>query len=182
MAEVLISFKEFSFTYEAQSEPTLKHINLSIHKGEKILIAGPSGSGKSTLGYCINALIPHAFKGKLEGSANICGLDLADGDMYAVNKRVGTVMQDTDAQFVGITVAEDIAFSLENQCVEKQKMHSTAAEIAHVVKMGSFLSHSPQELSGGQKQRVSLARAYSMNPKHLVANEPVASLDVSIQA
>lgn len=177
MAEVLISFKEFSFTYKAQSEPTLKHINLSIHRGEKILIAGPSGSGKSTLGYCINALIPHAFKGKIEGNATICGLNLADGDMYAVNKRVGTVMQDTDAQFVGITVAEDIAFSLENQCVEQREMHSTVAEIAHVVKMGSFLSHSPQELSGGQKQRVSLAGVLVDDVDILLFDEPLANLD-----
>ncbi|MFA5699479.1 MAG: ABC transporter ATP-binding protein, partial [Sphaerochaeta sp.] len=157
MSEVLISFTEFSFTYKAQSEPTLKSINLSIRRGEKILIAGPSGSGKSTLGYCINALIPHAFDGTITGEAQVCGLNVADGDIYEVNKKVGTVMQDTDAQFVGITVAEDIAFALENQCVEKEAMHQAVGRIANVVHMGEFLSHSPQELSGGQKQRVSLA-------------------------
>ena len=146
MSEVLISFTEFSFTYKAQSEPTLKSINLSIRRGEKILIAGPSGSGKSTLGYCINALIPHAFDGTITGEAQVCALNVADGDIYEVNKKVGTVMQDTDAQFVGITVAEDIAFALENQCVEKEAMRPTAWCISNVVHMGEFLSHSPQEL------------------------------------
>ena len=177
MAEILISFKEFSFTYKAQREPTLKNINLSIKRGEKILIAGPSGSGKSTLGYCINALIPHAFAGTIEGEASVCGLSVANGDIYEVNKKVGTVMQDTDAQFVGITVAEDIAFSLENQCVAQETMHATVQEMANVVAMGKFLSHSPQELSGGQKQRVSLAGVLVDDVDILLFDEPLANLD-----
>ncbi len=177
MHDTLITFKDFSFTYKSQKEPTLKHINLTIKQGEKVLIVGPSGSGKSTLGYCINALIPHAFGGKFAGSATICGMDLESSDIYEVNRKVGTVMQDTDAQFVGLTVAEDIAFSLENQCMDQTSMHSVVHSMASVVFMEEFLSASPQDLSGGQKQRVSLAGVLVDDVDVLLFDEPLANLD-----
>ncbi len=177
MQEDLITFNDFSFTYQAQTEATLRHINLRIGKGEKILIAGPSGSGKSTLGYCINALIPHAFNGTMEGSAFVCGLDVEQADIYTVNQKVGTVMQDTDAQFVALSVAEDIAFSLENQCMNQQDMRALVTNMARVVDMEAFLSHSPQHLSGGQKQRVSLAGVLVDDVEVLLFDEPLANLD-----
>lgn len=177
MQNTLIEFSDFSFTYQAQKDPTLNHINLSIGQGEKILIVGPSGSGKSTLGYCINALIPNAFKGRIEGSASVCGLSLADSDIYEVNKKVGTVMQDTDAQFVALTVAEDIAFSLENQCMDQNTMQLLVEDMANVVGMSSFLGQSPQDLSGGQKQRVSLAGVLVDDVQVLLFDEPLANLD-----
>ncbi len=177
MQNTLIEFSDFSFTYQAQKDPTLKHINLSIRQGEKVLIVGPSGSGKSTLGYCINALIPNAFKGRMEGSASVCSLSLSDSDIYEVNKRVGTVMQDTDAQFVALTVAEDIAFSLENQCMDQKRMQSLVQDMAKVVDMSAFLGHSPQDLSGGQKQRVSLAGVLVDDVQVLLFDEPLANLD-----
>lgn len=177
MQEDLITFNDFSFTYQAQTEATLRHINLRIGKGEKILIAGPSGSGKSTLGYCINALIPHAFNGTMEGSAFVCGLDVEHSDIYTVNQKVGTVMQDTDAQFVALSVAEDIAFSLENQCMNQQDMRALVTNMARVVDMEAFLSHSPQHLSGGQKQRVSLAGVLVDDVEVLLFDEPLANLD-----
>ncbi len=172
-----IVFKDFSFTYKGQTEPTLRHINLTISQGEKVLIVGPSGSGKSTLGYCLNALIPHAFTGKIEGSATICSENLQDADIYAVNKKVGTVLQDTDAQFVGLTVAEDIAFSLENQCMKREQMEKLVVSMAEVVGMEGFLSQSPQEISGGQKQRVSLAGVLVDDVQVLLFDEPLANLD-----
>lgn len=177
MQEDLITFDDFSFTYQAQTEATLKHINLRIKRGEKILIAGPSGSGKSTLGYCINALIPNAFGGRMEGSVSVCGLDIQASDIYAVNQKVGTVMQDTDAQFVALSVAEDIAFSLENQCMEQQAMQKLVKNMARIVDMEDFLSHSPQNLSGGQKQRVSLAGVLVDDVEVLLFDEPLANLD-----
>ncbi|MGH0052255.1 MAG: DUF3744 domain-containing protein [Sphaerochaetaceae bacterium] len=172
-----IVFKDFSFTYQGQKEPTLKHINLTVKKGEKVLIVGPSGSGKSTLGYCINALIPHAFKGTIEGVATICSESLEDSDIYAINKKVGTVLQDTDAQFVGLTVAEDIAFSLENQCMERREMEKLVSQMSKVVGMEPFLKQSPQEISGGQKQRVSLAGVLVDDVEVLLFDEPLANLD-----
>ncbi len=177
MQEDLITFNDFSFTYQAQTEATLKHINLRIAKGEKILIAGPSGSGKSTLGYCINALIPHAFGGSMEGGVVVCGMDIQQADIYQVNQKVGTVMQDTDAQFVALSVAEDIAFSLENQCMAQHAMQNLVKRMSATVSMQEFLSHSPQNLSGGQKQRVSLAGVLVDDVQVLLFDEPLANLD-----
>jgi energy-coupling factor transport system ATP-binding protein len=177
MQETAIAFKDFSFTYKAQQKPTIKHLDLTICKGEKVLIVGPSGSGKSTLGYCINALIPNAYPGTLEGSVTVSSLDIATSDIYDINKKVGTVLQDTDSQFVGLSVAEDIAFSLENQCLSQAEMVPLVHRMAHIVGMEQFLSQSPQEVSGGQKQRVSLAGVLVDDVDILLFDEPLANLD-----
>ena len=177
MTEPILEFKDFSFTYSSQKNPTLKNINFSVQRGEKILIAGPSGCGKSTLVNCINGLIPHALGGELKGSLKICGMSTVDSDIYKISRKVGTVLQDTDAQFVAITVAEDIAFALENQNKNLDEMEKTVLEMAKVVSMEKFLSQSPQELSGGQKQRVSLAGVLVDAVDVLVFDEPLANLD-----
>ena len=177
MGHPLITFKDFSFTYRSQSEPTLKDLNFTIEQGEKVLIVGPSGSGKSTLGYCINALIPNAFEGTIEGKGEICGFEVGKSSIYEVNKKVGTVMQDTDAQFVALTVAEDIAFSLENQCTRQDEMHDRVTAMAKIVDMEAFLAQSPADLSGGQKQRVSLAGVLVDDVRVLLFDEPLANLD-----
>lgn len=177
MGQPLITFKDFSFTYRSQSEPTLKAINLTIQAGEKVLIVGPSGSGKSTFGYCLNALIPNAFDGTIEGRGEVCGFTVGESSIYEVNRKVGTVMQDTDAQFVALTVGEDIAFSLENQCTEQPTMHDRVREMARIVDMEAFLAQSPGDLSGGQKQRVSLAGVLVDDVQVLLFDEPLANLD-----
>jgi energy-coupling factor transporter ATP-binding protein EcfA2 len=177
MPQPLITFKDFSFTYRSQTEPTLHSINLTINKGEKVLIVGPSGSGKSTLGYCINALIPSAFDGSIEGEGQVCGHRVGESSIYEVSKVVGTVMQDTDAQFVALTVGEDIAFSLENQCADLELMHKKVAQMANIVDMADFLGHSPADLSGGQKQRVSLAGVLVDDVEVILFDEPLANLD-----
>ncbi|HKL59815.1 MAG TPA: DUF3744 domain-containing protein, partial [Sphaerochaeta sp.] len=177
MQEAIISFKDFQFTYKAQKFPTIKGITLDIFKGEKILLVGPSGSGKSTLGHCINALIPNAFDGTIEGSVTVASLDIATSDIYEVNRHVGTVLQDSDAQFVGLTVEEDIAFSLENQCMGQDEMVPLVTSMANIVGMQDFLSQSPQEISGGQKQRVSLAGVLVDDVDILLFDEPLANLD-----
>lgn len=177
MSEVLLQFKDFGFQYNAQSKPTLYDINLTVRRGEKILIAGPSGCGKSTLVHCINGLIPFSYKGEMTGSLTIAGRESKDMSLFEISKHVGTVLQDSDSQFVGLTVAEDIAFALENDCVTDPELHERVASVARLVNVHDFLSHSPAELSGGQKQRVSLAGVMVDNVDILLFDEPLANLD-----
>lgn len=173
----IIEFDHFSFQYYSQTEPTLHDINLKIYPGEKILIVGPSGSGKSTLGHCLNGLIPFYYKGNMEGSLKIKGNETRDLDIFRLSKMLGTVLQDSDGQFVGLTVAEDISFAMENDCVTTPEMHQRAARVAGMVGMETLQSASPYELSGGQKQRTSLAGVLIDDVDILLFDEPLANLD-----
>ncbi len=173
----VIEFKDFQFQYFSQAEPTLHDINLTIHKGEKILLVGPSGSGKSTLGHCLNGLIPFSYKGEIKGSLKIMGHETKDLDIFQISKMVGTVLQDSDGQFVGLTVGEDVAFALENDCVDLNTMKKTVQAVTDIVDMGQLLKSSPFELSGGQKQRVSFAGVMVDNVDILLFDEPLANLD-----
>ena len=175
--KTMIEFKDFSFQYKSQKKPTLHHINLEIKEGEKVLIVGPSGSGKSTLGHCINGLIPFAYPGKKEGKLFIEENDSEKLDIFSSSKLVGTVMQDADSQFVGLNVGEDIAFSLENNAVNTDKMHEIVKKVANLVGMGEFLEQSPLELSGGQKQDVCMAGVMVDEAPILLFDEPLANLD-----
>ncbi|UAB73933.1 energy-coupling factor ABC transporter ATP-binding protein [Vibrio sp. SCSIO 43132] len=172
-----IEFSNFSFRYESQSNATLKNLNLQINPGEKILIIGPSGSGKSTLGHCLNGLIPASFKGETQGSLNFKGVPSDTMKLHQFTEQVGTVLQDTDSQFVGLSVAEDIAFALENQRVTNKQMLTTVEQTAKMVDLESMLADSPHDLSGGQKQRVSLAGVLVDEVDILLFDEPLASLD-----
>lgn len=177
VGEPIIEFRDFGFQYYSQAEPTLYDINLKIHKGEKVLIVGPSGSGKSTLGHCLNGLIPFAYKGKMTGSIKISGKETRESNIFELSKSVGTVLQDSDGQFVGLTVGEDIAFALENDCVEQGLMKQEVQKVADIVDMGKLLSSSPFELSGGQKQRVAFAGVMVNEAEILLFDEPLANLD-----
>lgn len=175
--QVIIEFLNFSFQYFSQAEPTLHEINLKIHRGEKVLIVGPSGSGKSTLGHCINGLIPFSYKGEITGALTIKGEDTRTKDIYQLSKWVGTVLQDSDGQFVGLTAGEDIAFALENDNIPTKVMHDRVKKVAEMVEMHNLLSSSPFELSGGQKQRTSLAGVMVDDVDILLFDEPLANLD-----
>ncbi|WP_045479724.1 ABC transporter ATP-binding protein [Vibrio owensii] len=172
-----IEFSNFSFRYESLDKPTLKNINLRIEKGEKIVIIGPSGSGKSTLGQCLNGLIPHAIKGETSGQLTINGQDTAPFDMHQFTEQVGTVLQDTDSQFVGLSIGEDIAFALENQLMSNVDMYPLVKATAKMVDLEQILDRSPHDLSGGQKQRVSLAGILVDDVDILLFDEPLAALD-----
>ena len=175
--EPIISFRNFSFQYTAQKQPTLKDINFDIYPGEKILICGASGSGKSTLGNCINGLIPFSLGGKMEGTLMVDGIDTKNSSIFELSTRVGTVLQDPDGQFVGLTVGEDIAFALENDCVEQEEMKRLTLEAAKKVSIEKHMEHAPYDLSGGQKQRVSMAGVIVDTVKILLFDEPLANLD-----
>lgn len=175
--EILIQFDHFGFQYTAQAEPTLYDINLKIHKNEKILIAGPSGCGKSTLAHCINGLIPASYSGTITGSLTVKGQDAVKLGLFGLSKTVGTVLQDSDGQFIGLTVAEDIAFALENDCIPTEEMHKEVEKIAELVDIQRVLKHAPHEVSGGQKQRVSLGGVMVSQVDVLLFDEPLANLD-----
>ncbi len=177
MNEALLEFQNFGFQYNAQSEPTLYDIDLTVRRGEKILIAGPSGCGKSTLGHCINGLIPFSYRGESTGTVRVKGVETKDLSLFAISRTVGTVLQDSDGQFIGLTVAEDIAFALENDCVGEPDLHRRVLEAAGIVNIGSHLRHAPGELSGGQKQRVALAGVMVDDVELLLFDEPLANLD-----
>jgi energy-coupling factor transport system ATP-binding protein len=173
----IIEFSNFTWQYFSQSEPTLHGINLKIYPGEKILIVGPSGSGKSTLGHCLNGLIPFYYKGESSGSLKIKGLETREQNIFALSKIIGTVLQDSDGQFVGLTVGEDIAFAMENDCVKHSEMHDRVARVSGMVDMDRILTSSPYELSGGQKQRTALAGVLIDDVGILLFDEPLANLD-----
>ena len=177
MKEAMIELKDFSFQYKAQSEPTLKNINLTIYKGEKVLIVGPSGSGKSTIGQCLNGIIPNIYKGTSSGQFLIQGKEAFDLSIYEKSHLVSTVLQDTDGQFIGLSVAEDLAFALENDMVELESMKSRVHTWADRLDLSKLLDHRPQDLSGGQKQRVSLAGVLIDESPILLFDEPLANLD-----
>ena len=173
----IISFRNFSFQYRAQKRPTLTDINLEIYPGERVLIAGPSGSGKSTLAGCINGLNPFSNHGACTGTLTVDGVDAPHSSLFELSAHVGTVLQDPDGQFIGLTVGEDIAFALENSCTPQDEMHAITRHAAELVGIENHLGYAPHELSGGQKQRVSLAGVMVDQVKILLFDEPLANLD-----
>ena len=177
MKKPVIEFKNFSFKYKVQAKPTLNNINLTIYEGEKVLIVGPSGSGKSTLSNAINGLVPFKYQGDITGSLKINGKETKDLSIFELSNMVGTVLQDPDGQFIGLTVAEDIAFKLEDDCMPQNEMIEKVREAARLVDIENHLGASPQRLSGGQKQRVSLGGVIVGDANILLFDEPLASLD-----
>lgn len=175
--QTLIKFENFTFKYKSQQEPTLKNINFKARKGEKIVIIGPSGSGKSTMAKAINSQIPNTFAGDIKGKVTILDKDIENSSIFDISLLVGSVLQDTDGQFVGLTVLEDIAFSLENDNVCQEKMIEIVKMWANNLSIVSLLDHKPNEISGGQKQRVSLAGVLVSETPILLLDEPLANLD-----
>lgn len=173
----VIEFKDFTFRYKTQTEPTLKNINLTVYEGEKVLLLGASGCGKSTLANCINGLIPFSYPGEIKGSCKIVGVETSTSGIFQLSNFVGTVLQDSDAQFVGLSVGEDIAYAMENDCMPRKEMLPRVEKSATLVGMQNFLNHVPYDLSGGQKQRVSLAGIMHDDVKILLFDEPLAALD-----
>lgn len=177
MNKPIIEFKDFGFKYRSQSQPTLSNINLTIYEGEKVLIVGPSGSGKSTLAHCVNGLIPFSYEGEISGSLRIKEKETKSETIYELSQSVGTILQDSDTQFIGLTVGEDIAFALENNQVSSKLMREKVMEAASLVGMEQYLDASIHQLSGGQKQRVALAGVLIQEVDILLFDEPLANLD-----
>ena len=177
MKKPVIEFVDFSFQYRAQAKPTLNNINLTIYEGDKVLIVGPSGSGKSTLSNCINGIVPFSNEGKISGSLKVKGKETKEMSIFELSNSVGTVLQDPDGQFIGLTVGEDIAFKLENDCVSQEEMKEKVKIVSEIVGIDTHLNAAPYSLSGGQKQRVTLAGVMVGDVDILLFDEPLASLD-----
>ncbi|KGH98358.1 ABC transporter ATP-binding protein [Oenococcus oeni] len=172
-----VTFKNVNFKYRVQSQATLHDVSFAFDYGEKIIIAGPSGSGKTTIGHLINGLIPQSFPGNLDGQILVNDQDVSKLDIFNLSFAVATVLQDTDSQFVGMTVAEDVSFLLENENIDHQTLLKKTNHWLTELNLQSVKNHHPQELSGGQKQRVSMAGVLSSDSKILLFDEPLANLD-----
>ena len=177
MKKPVIEFVDFTFQYRAQAKPTLNNINLTIYEGEKVLIVGPSGSGKSTLSNCINGLVPFSNEGEISGSLKVKGKETKEMSIFELSNSVGTVLQDPDGQFIGLTVGEDIAFKLENDCVSQEEMKEKVKVVSEIVGIDTHLNSAPYSLSGGQKQRVTLAGVMVGEVDILLFDEPLAGMD-----
>ena len=175
----IIEFNHFHFKYDSQAEKNLIDINFKVYEGETVLILGPSGSGKSTIARCINGQIPHTYPGTIEGNVMVNNKDIQSSSIFDLSLDVGTVLQDTDGQFVGLTVAEDIAFALENECIPQIEMQEVVKKWSEVLSVHPLLNHMPHKLSGGQKQRVSISGILVNDAPILLLDEPLANLDPS---
>ena len=176
-AKPVVEFKDFSFKYKIQQKPTLFDINLTLYENEKVLILGASGSGKSTLANCINGIVPFSYEGTITGSLKVNGAETRELSIFELSKSVGTVLQDSDAQFVGLSVGEDIAFAMENENTPRDEMLTKVLDHSREVGMEPFIADVPFNLSGGQKQKVALAGVLGENTNILIFDEPLASLD-----
>jgi energy-coupling factor transport system ATP-binding protein len=173
----VVQFADFGFQYKAQKNPTLTGINLTIYEGEKVLILGSSGSGKTTLANCINGLIPFSYPGLVTGSCKVNGRETRELSVFALSRDVGTVLQDSNAQFVGLSVGEDMAFAMENDCVDRETMRERVREQAETVGLAQYLDALPFHLSGGQKQKAALGGVLGEKTQLFIFDEPLASLD-----
>jgi len=177
MPAPIIDFQHVTFKYHAQAEPTLHDVSFQIYPGEKVLIAGASGSGKTTLLRLLNGLIPQAYAGDITGKLTLNGKNIVEQTLFDLSLQAGTVLQDSDAQFVGLTVAEDIAFALENDNQSVSHIKAEVSKWANRFGLGERLNLAPQALSGGQKQRTAMAGVLVDDGKLLLFDEPLASLD-----
>ncbi|QAT44040.1 ATP-binding cassette domain-containing protein [Aminipila luticellarii] len=173
----MISFKNFSFKYSNLNEYTLTDISFEIRQGEKVLITGKSGSGKSTIAHCMNGLIPFNYKGELSGEILVDGAIPSEHSLFEMGGHVGTILQDQDCQFVGLSAGEDVAFGFENDCIPTEQMRKLVDEALEQVDMLEQKDITPQNLSGGQKQKVAIAGILAMKAPILLFDEPLANLD-----
>ena len=164
-----IAHLTFGYT---EAKRVLRDVSFSLREGTYACIIGHNGSGKSTLAECVMGLL-----GGFQGEIKIFGTPLTKKTVYSLRSHIGIVFQNPDNQFVGSTVADDIAFGLENRQVPHEQMQGLIEKYAKETGMEGFLEHEPQMLSGGQKQRVAIAGVLSMEPDFVIFDEATAMLD-----
>lgn len=174
-----IEFRNVTFSYAGSEKPALKNINLTVHAGEIVLITGPAGSGKTTLCNCMNGLIPHYHEGHLEGEVLVRSYRTRKARIGGLASLVGMVFQDPESQLVTSSVADEVAFGLENFGVPREEINRRVAAALKATRLEGYEDREPYNLSGGEQQACVIAAVYAMQPEIYVMDEPLANLDPS---
>ncbi len=177
MVEPAVSVRELTYSYRGQREPALNGVSLEVAEGEFVVIMGPSGAGKSTLCVSLNGLIPHFFRGRMEGEVRIGGRSTREGRVGEFAREVGLVFQDFEAQLFSTNVALEVAFGPENFKVDREEMARRVKSVLGRVRLEGFEARQPATLSGGQKQRLAIASVLAIEPRILCLDEPTTDLD-----
>ena len=167
-----IFLKDLSFSYIENGPLNIKEITLDIKRGQSVAIIGHNGSGKSTLAKLIDGILVQK-----SGDIFIFGVKMTDDNVLLLRRDIALVFQNPDSQFIGATVRDDIAFGLENECVDPKAMPQMIEDCAKKVGMEEYLDREPCNLSGGQKQRVAIAGAIARKSSILILDEASAMLD-----
>ncbi|MGA2791658.1 MAG: ATP-binding cassette domain-containing protein [Candidatus Bathyarchaeia archaeon] len=172
-----IEAKKLSFTYAGAEKPSMEDVNLSIEKGEFVILTGPSGCGKTTLCRCLNGLIPNFYSGELRGGLLVDGLNIEGRSTAELATHVGFVFQNPENQLFSLSVERDVAFGLENLGVAKEEAIERVNWAMKATGIFELRNKAPYELSGGQQQRAAIAGVLAMRPSVLVLDEPTSFLD-----
>ena len=173
----IVEVRDLWYSYPNALVPALRGLELTVEKGEFVLLTGPSGCGKTTFCRCLNGLIPHFYHGELKGEAKVAGLSTWDHPTTELAQHVGLIFQNPDNQIFALTVEKDVAFGLENLGVSKEEMMEAVDWALEVTGMTDLRQRATHELSGGQKQRLAIASILAMRPKIIVLDEPTSFLD-----
>jgi len=175
----VVNLQDVSYHYPLTEKPALEHISLAVEEGEFLAVVGPNGAGKSSLCYLISGFIPHFFKGELQGTVSVAGLETRLSSLSQWVQNVGLAFQNPFSQISGAkyTVYEEIAFGLENRGVPREEMKERVERALAMTGISDLANRSPYSLSGGQQQRVALTSILVMEPRVLVLDEPTSQMD-----
>ena len=173
----IIEIKDLSFSYAGSTRKSLSRVNITVLKGEFVVVTGPSGCGKTTLCRCLNGLVPNFYSGELEGEVLVCGMDIRKESTGTLSRRVGFVFQNPENQLFSLTVERDVAFGPENMGLHRDEIRRRVEWALSVTGIQSLRDRAPYELSGGQQQRAAIASVLAMRPEIMVLDEPTSFLD-----